>query len=351
MGSYKKKLKTFPEKERELWRIFDATPFEQQLASHKGKDILSLLDYSAYFDLMKTPLPANRAAIVERLIDDDILVRNDANKLEITNTGAVLFAKDLNKFSNIKRKSLRLIVYKGKNRIETIREIDGQKGYASGFEGLIQFINTLLPANEVISKAIRKNIPMFPELALRELIANALIHQDLVIKGTGPMVEIFSDRIEISNPGIPLIHIDRFIDSPPKSRNEIIASIMRRIGICEERGSGIDKVVFECEFYQLPAPLFEITEEHTIITLFAHKDYAQMDKSDRIRACYQHACLCYVQRDYMTNSSLRKRFGIDSKNSSMVSRIIKDALEEEVIKNAVVDSESRRYARYVPIWA
>jgi predicted HTH transcriptional regulator len=38
---------------------------------------------------------------------------------------------------------------------------------------------------------------------------------------------------------------------------------MRRMGICEERGSGIDKVVFETEYYQLPAPLFEVTGQST----------------------------------------------------------------------------------------
>ncbi len=54
------------------------------------------------------------------------------------------------------------------------------------------------------------------------------------------MVEIFDDRIEITNPGEPLVDTQRFIDTPPKSRNETLASMMRRFRICEERGSGID---------------------------------------------------------------------------------------------------------------
>lgn len=64
---------------------------------------------------------------------------------------------------------------------------------------------------------------------------------------------------------------DRFLDSPPKSRNEALASFMRRIGVCEERGSGVDKVVFETESKQLPAPLFETTDEHTRVVLFTHR--------------------------------------------------------------------------------
>ena len=69
------------------------------------------------------------------------------------------------------------------------------------------------------------------------------------------MVEIFSDRLEITNPGLPLVDSERFIDTSPKSRNEGVASFMRRIGICEERGSGFDKVVLQTEIYQLSVPV------------------------------------------------------------------------------------------------
>lgn len=143
---------------------------------------------------------------------------------------------------------------------------------------------------------------------------------------------------------------ERFLDSPPRSRNEALASFMRRIGICEERGSGVDKVVFQTELYQLPAPLFETTNEHTRSVLFAHRDLKSMEKDDRIRACYLHACLRYVQRDQMTNTSLRKRFGIDEKNSATASRLIREALEVGVI--VPLDANAgRKYMKYLPWWA
>jgi predicted HTH transcriptional regulator len=149
---------------------------------------------------------------------------------------------------------------------------------------------------------------------------------------------------------LPLVQTDRFLDSPPRSRNEALASVMRRIGVCEERGSGVDKIVFQTELYQLPAPLFETTEEHTRAVLFAHRAFKDMDKADRIRACYLHACLRYVQRDYMTNTTLRERFGIDEKNSSMASRIIRDTLEAKLI--VPYDEEAgRKYMKYLPWWA
>ena len=75
-----------------------------------------------------------------------------------------------------------------------------------------------------------------------------------------------------------------------------------------------------------------------------------MDKADRILACYLHACLKYVSLEEMTNSLLRKRFGFDQKNSAMASRMIKDALEEGVIKRRD-PAQGKRNARYVPAWA
>ncbi|MGZ8176192.1 MAG: transcriptional regulator, partial [Methylobacter sp.] len=203
VGSYKNKLKEYPEKERTLWRIFDETPFEEMIALERVADeeVLKLLDYPAYFDLLGLALPENRHSIISRLKAQDLIVPCDAGGWNITNLAAILFAKQLADFKNLKRKAIRVIVYKGNSRIETIREQEGKKGYASGFEGVIEFINNLLPRNEVINEALRKEVPMYPELAVRELVANALIHQDFFARGTGPMVEIFSDRMEITNPG------------------------------------------------------------------------------------------------------------------------------------------------------
>ncbi|MGB0466908.1 MAG: RNA-binding domain-containing protein [Pontibacterium sp.] len=352
VGSYKKKLRDFPQKERGLWRVFDKTPFERQMAEENlaAEDVLRLLDYPAYFDLTHQPLPENRDRILEALAADDLIQRNDAGLWDITNLGAILFAKKLQEFKHLGRKAVRLILYRGNSRIQTIRELEGAKGYAVGYEGLIDYLKTLLPSNEEIGRAFRKEVPMYPELAIRELVANAIIHQDFSLTGTGPMIELFDSRMEITNPGLPLVDTQRFLDSPPQSRNEALASFMRRINICEERGTGIDKVVSQTELYQLPAPIFEQTELHTKVSLFAHKDYKEMDTEEKIRACYLHCCLRYVNHEVMNNSSLRTRFNIDSANSATASRIIKLAVDAGLIR--LYDPKANRRAwKYVPYWA
>lgn len=352
VGTYKKKLKDFPEKERALWRIFDQTPFEDGVATERatGDEVLRLLDYPAYFDLLDQTLPANREQILASLADDRLIRNTDAGSWGITNLGAILFAKRLDAFHTLRRNAVRVILYHGRDRAETLKEKEGAKGYACGFEGLMSYINGLLPANEVMGQALRETVPMFPALAVRELVANALIHQDFFVTGAGPMVEIFDDRIEITNPGEPLVDPQRFVDTPPRSRNEALASLMRRARICEERGSGIDKVVFQVEMFQLPAPLFESPEGFTRTVLFAHKSLTDMSKADRIRACYLHACLRYVTRQPMTNASLRDRFGIAGRNASTASRLLNEAAEAGLI--VIADSDvGTRSRSYLPFWA
>ncbi len=352
VGSHRQKLKDHPQIEKDLWRVFDTTPFEETIVlEHATADtVLSQLDYPAYFELLSLPLPADRDKLLERLAADRMIVADGAGTWNITALGGILFAKNIDSFRPLARKAVRVIVYEGKNRLKTTREQVGKKGYASGFERLIEFINTLVPKNEVIGKALRKEVPMYPELAIRELAANALIHQDFSVTGAGPMIEIFSDRMEVTNPGLPLVTTERFLDTPPRSRNELLASFMRRVGVCEERGSGVDKVVFQTEFYQLPAPLIETAVDSTRVVLFAHRPLREMDRADRTRACYLHACLRYVERNPMTNSSLRERLGISEPNKSMASRIIADAVKDGRIKPED-ETQGKKYAKYVPFWA
>ena len=353
IDSYKKKLKDFPDTERELWAIFSKKPFEAMIAMENvsGDFVLRELDYSSYFELLSQDLPSDKAKILEALTNDKMIITAETGNYNITNLGAILFAKRLSDFQALARKAVRVIKYEGNGRIGAAsKEQVVSKGYACGFEGLIAYITNLLPSNEVIGKALRKVVPMYPDIAVRELVANCLIHQNFFMQGTSPLIEIFSDRMEITNPGSPLIDKARFVDHPPISRNEQLASFMRRIGVCEERGSGYDKVVFETEFYQLPAPEIEIYNDHTKVILYAHKEYAQMSKEDRYRACYLHACLKRVNREYMTNASLRERFNIDRKNISMVSRLLSDTCALGLIYVSP-DSTSDKNRKYLPFWA
>lgn len=349
VGSYTKKLNDFPEKQAKIWRN-SGKPFEMEIAKEglSVSDVIKYLSTETYFDLLKIPYPTDQKGVIEKLMEDNIIVKVHS-KYAITNLGALLFAKELKDFETVERKSVRVIVYKGANKVETVREQIGAKGYALGFEGMVTWINGQLPANEEIGKALRTESRMYPEVAIRELVGNLLIHQDLNSKGF-PMIEIFTDRIEFTNPGEPIVNPDRFIDAY-NSRNDKLADLMRRMGFCEEKGSGMDKVFYYNEIYQLPPINVLIVEGKTRVAIFAYKILNDLDKKEKIRACYQHACLKYVSNDKMTNQSLRDRFKIEDQNAATASRIIKDALEEGVIKLEDPENKSRKYTKYIPYWA
>ena len=193
-------------------------------------------------------------------------------------------------------------------------------------------------------------MPLYPDLAVRELVANALIHQDFTERGTGPMIELFDDRLEVTSPGRPLVDPLRFVDAPPRSRNEAVAAMMRRIGVCEERGSGWDKIASQIELHQLPAPLVETPQEYTRVVLFGPRPLRAMDKGERVRAVYLHACLRHVTRQMTTNTSVRERFKIEQRNSATASRLIAEAVGAGML--APYDpAAARSQMRYQPYWA
>lgn len=190
----------------------------------------------------------------------------------------------------------------------------------------------------------------FPPSAVREIVANALIHQDFEVRGAGPMVEVFDRRLKVTNPGEPLVATDRFVCAAPQSRNEALASLMRRFDFCEERGVGIDRVVEMVEAFQMPPPSFRRTNGFTRVVLSARKELKEMGAAERVWACYLHACLRHVGGDFLTNASLRGRFGIADRNRATVSRIIRQTVRQGAIV-PLDASASPKTMMYIPSWA
>jgi ATP-dependent DNA helicase RecG len=135
------------------------------------------------------------------------------------------------------------------------------------------------------------------EIVVRELVANALIHQDLTVGGASAMVEVFSNRVEITNPGEPVVPVERFIDGY-QSRNERLADLMRRI-----------------------------------------------------RACYQHCALKWVTSERMANRSLRERFRLPEGKAPVVSQVTAATIGAGLVRPDEGMGASRRFARYVPFCA
>jgi ATP-dependent DNA helicase RecG len=87
------------------------------------------------------------------------------------------------------------------------------------------------------------------------------------------------------------------------------------------------------------------------LKFLGHGPITRVDREERVRACYQHACLLYVSGKHMSNATLRKRLGIKDKGYPLASRIIKDTIDANLIKPHGEGSSSKKDAAYVPFWA
>lgn len=272
-------------------------------------------------------------------------------RYEIRRHAALLFARDLSAFAPIASKTIRLLEYRSVTKTESpIADRTYKGGYAVEFEAIYDYLARASTTSERIDGARRASTISYPALALRELLANALIHQDLQIHGTGPLIEIFTNRIEISNPGTSLVEIQRLLDHPPRSHNEQLADMMYELGFCEKRGSGIDKVVEQVDQLQHPPPAFRTTQSSLTVTLFDATLVTSLRKDERIQALYLHACLRYVHGDRVTNESVRTRFGLAKDKASLASRYIKETVDAGLL-NTFDPAAGRRSMSYVPFWA
>lgn len=351
IGENKKKLAEFPEHERALWIATGRRRFETAVASSNvtAHDVFATLDPDPIYDLTGEPKPNNPQEIVRKMVDAGFLLDNLEGRFDITNLGAIILARDVTVFPSIAGKTVRIVKYAGRDKSRSDFEQEGKKGYAVGFTGMMRFLMERLPKDERYIDGVRRMVPHFPETAVREVIANALIHQDFMVTGVGPVVEIYENRLEVTNPGNSLISTDRILDER-RSRNEKLAATMRSFGLCEERGGGLDKTLIEIEAQHLPPPDFISSENSMRVVLFAPKPFGQMSKAEKLRACFFHCVLRWLTHDYMSNATLRERFSLTPEEYQAVSAVIAESIKLGRIAPADPD-QGKRNARYVPYWA
>jgi len=350
IGSAQQPLSNYPERERTLWQITSKYSFETSLLSEHFT--FTEIEEKFSIDIFLAKIGKKKPTRREKaeFLTASGLIRGDMQgKYEVSALLAIAAGRDLTSFSALENKGSRVVHYKGTNKLQALDDKDSHKGHLVTFVGFLQYVMDRIPSREELRHGIRTKVFAIPELAIREFLANSLVHQDFTDNTSKPVVEIFKDRVRISNPGTPLVDVDRFIDTPSKSRNPKFAKLMRDAGFCEERGSGVDRAITEIEKASLPPPLIEEIEGSTVVTVFMPRSFANMTPEERIRACFQHACLRHEQGDPMSNASLRARFGLPPKQYPQVSIVIRDALEAGRIK-PMSEEQGNRNARYLPFY-
>lgn len=289
--------------------------------------------------------------IYEHLFAHKLLARING-RYHPTNLGVMICAKDFAAFPSYERFAVRITEYVDKTKLQAKKDITMSAGISLSLDSIVKTVIDILPHSEIIKNATKQLASVIPPIALRELIINSIMHRDFTKTNSFITIEIFSDRIEITNPGglLPDISVDRLIDHPSVCRNEVLSDCMRKIGLAEERGSGVDNALIAIELWGLPPVIFESERDYFKAIILMPRTFNEMSKNERITAAYQHACLNKLMNKKTTNSSLRERFKFTSDETTKVGRLIADALESGKLKLANPNA-SRRDFHYLPYWA
>jgi ATP-dependent DNA helicase RecG len=327
---------------------FESRPIREGLTA---EHVEILLDLDTYFRLIPDTRPKTLTGQLGCLVRRGLLVSEAGSaRYSITALGALFLAFSFDNFPELRTRRIRFIKYAGPDRVSAVFEHFEVRGYGACFEDLLALVASHTPVREVIEGGLRQTIPIYAPTAVREFLANALIHQDLADESVQITIEIFSDRLEIRNPGEPLIPVRRFVDET-RSRNSDLAEIMRLARICEVRGSGVDRALQQIEDYLQPAPTFRQETSATTITMFDHLEFADMTTDERVWAAFLHCCIRYESSDRLTNTTLRERFGLGPDKVTVVSQTIAAAVEMGVVKLDPRVGSSKRHAKYVPFFA
>lgn len=354
VGANTRPLNEFPIIEREIWSRILARDFETDIATKRitEQEVVELLDFDTLYEVRARSAAVAKEEILQEAISSGLIQDNKDATFNITNLGALLYAKNLDMFPHLREKTIRIIKYSGPSKLSVVSEKRSVGGYIVEFDALYKYIMDQVIEGEEISEddGLRRNKYLYPPLTIRELFANMIMHPDFTDNSLHPMVEIFSDRIEFVNPGTPIVPVTRFIDYPPCTRNQCIARELYKASISESRGSGWDKIAEESSLLGFSAPKPEALLNTTRVTITQQRSLADMSTEDRIWTIYIYTCWLWTQHIYLTNSHVRKIFNIPDENMSTASALIAQVVKTGLIK-AFDEKSGPRNRKYWPIYA
>jgi len=160
---------------------------------------------------------------------------------KFTNAGVLFFTKST-EFLLLQAKVV-CVLYKGTEKLNILDKKDFNGNMIQNIEDAIMFVKRHTNLEYKIEKLRREEIPEIPDIALREAIINAVCHRDYFEKGANVMIEIFDDRVEISNPGgLPSGLFAAEFGTKSVVRNPVIASLLHRADYIEQIGTGINRI-------------------------------------------------------------------------------------------------------------
>ena len=267
---------------------------------------------------------------ISKVLEDDAILVNlgvaekQEGKVLFNNTGILFFSKNLGDIYY--HTAVTCALYKGVEKVDVLDRRDFNGDIIGNIEGAMNFLKQYIPVRyEMTGTPRRREVPEIPYGALREAVINAVAHRDYFEKGANVMVEMFDDRIEISNPG-GLVKGLRSEDFGRKSilRNPNIAALLHRAGYIEKMGTGINKIRALLKGAGLPEPVFEFNGFFTVVFKRVRPEWVKLLLNAR-----QKKALGYVKgKGSITRREYEQLLKVPERTAA---RDLKDLVDKKVL--------------------
>src|SRR3990167_5180975 len=191
----------------------------------------------------------------------------------IPSKGAILlFGK--NRKEVFPNATIRCVRFSGITKDEVLDHQDIDDYLPLALDKIIAFVQRNTKLGAEIGPSIRKTISEYPPVVVKEAITNALIHMDYSAAGSQTQVAIFDDRIEITNPGaLPFgLNMEDALQGVSQLRNRVIGRCFRELELIELWGSGLKRMISQCQKSGIAIPRFEELGHFFRVTLFNRRE-------------------------------------------------------------------------------
>lgn len=169
---------------------------------------------------------------------------------------------------------VRCIRFVGTTKDEVIDHQDVDDYLPTALNTILSFVRRHTKMGAKIGPSIRKNIAEYPPVVVKEAVMNALIHTDYSMAGSQIQIAIFEDRIEITNPGaLPFgLNLPDALQGVSQLRNRVIGRCFRELELIELWGSGLKRMISQCQRSGIAVPRFEELGHFFRVTLYNRRE-------------------------------------------------------------------------------
>ncbi len=274
---------------------------------------------------------------IAALMDSRIL--NGSKKSpEITAAGWLCFGKNPRNNQQFRNAYIEFQVFNGSTRDLPIKKYILDGSLSKQIEQAIEILNQFVWSIPKIQGAKREDIPAYANAVLREIITNSIVHRDYTKMHQPVKIAVFENRIEVENPGglMPGLTIYNLIHKRDW-RNPLLAELIKKFGLGEMDGQGIDRMYAATLKIKVPPPVFIDNKTSFIATLSAPKAFEEFTPEEKRLMII----ILAIMQEKIDNESIRNCFGISSEKAST---LIKSLLTDKILQ---VSSRSRKYAKYI----